>query len=467
MLRSLLFGATALAASAAALDPIVVKNQEFINNSTGKRFDIVGVDYQPGGQSGYNANSGQDPLTDETTCLRDAALMQMLGVNTIRVYNLNSTGKHDMCASIFNSVGIYMLIDVNTPDLSIHQVDPGSSYTSGYLSEVFGMIEAFRNYPNTLGFFSANELINNDQSSGADPPYIRAVTRDMKQYIQARGGRQIPVGYSAAQVQNILVDTSNYIQCAINGDASDMSRSDFFGLNDYQWCGQNTFQGSGYETLVGWYSNTSIPVFFSEYGCNKVLPRTFQEVGTIYSQEMSILSGGLVYQWTQDTSNYGLVNINDNNTLSLLSDFNALKSQLSKIDQNVITSTNQSATAVKPPTCGASLISGTAFNNSFNIPPAPSGASSMIKNGIQNPNKGSVVSVTATSVSMTVYQTNGAPLQNLAISMIPGANVPGATGSSGGSSSSSTKNASPSVRPGEMGAALSALVFVLGLLGLY
>jgi len=35
--------------------------------------------------------------------------------------------------------------------------------------------------------------------------------------MQARGGRQVPVGYSAADVREILVSTSNYLQCTIGG----------------------------------------------------------------------------------------------------------------------------------------------------------------------------------------------------------------------------------------------------------
>lgn len=34
--------------------------------------------YQPGGSSGFNAK--KDPLSDKDACLRDAALMQNLGV---------------------------------------------------------------------------------------------------------------------------------------------------------------------------------------------------------------------------------------------------------------------------------------------------------------------------------------------------------------------------------------------------
>lgn len=38
---------------------------------------------------------------------------------------------------------------------------------------------------------------------------------------------------------------------------------------------------SGYNQLVGLFSNYSAPLFFSEYGCNLVEPRLFTEVGSI------------------------------------------------------------------------------------------------------------------------------------------------------------------------------------------
>lgn len=71
--------------------------------------------YQPGGSAGFKPESGIDPLSNGTECLRDAALMQQLGVNAIRVYNLDPALNHDDCASIFNAVGIYLILDVNSP----------------------------------------------------------------------------------------------------------------------------------------------------------------------------------------------------------------------------------------------------------------------------------------------------------------------------------------------------------------
>ena len=233
--------------------------------------------------------------------MRDAALMQTLGINTIRVYNLDPSLDHNLCASIFNAVGIYMLLDVNSPlpNESLNPKDLKNSYNLDYLKRVFAVVEAFNNFPNTLGFFGANEVLN-DIPSGEDvPPYIRAVTRDLKNYIAKHSPRTLPVGYSAADVREILADSWAYLGCALGGSSPDKSKIDFFGLNSYSWCGGDAnFQTAGYDILVSQFSNTTIPVFFSEYGCNKVLPRVFDEVQALYGPQMSsVMSGGLVYEY--------------------------------------------------------------------------------------------------------------------------------------------------------------------------
>lgn len=208
-----------------------------------------------------------------------------------------------MCASIFNAVGIYLLLDVNSPlpNESLNPGDLASSYNSAYLNRVFGVVEAFKNYPNVLGFFSGNEVMQNVGQGANVPPYVRAVTRDLKNYIAKNSPRNIPVGYSAADVRDILADSFAYLSCTINGQSSDMSRIDFFGLNSYSWCGDVTFQEAGYDKLVEMFSNTTIPVFFSEYGCNKVQPRQFFEVQALYGVNMTgVMSGGIIYEYVQE-----------------------------------------------------------------------------------------------------------------------------------------------------------------------
>ena len=143
-----------------AVQNVKVQGADFVNNVTSNRFKIIGVAYQPGGSDEF-AN-GNDPLSNGTLCLRDAALMQSLGVNTIRVYNVDPTLNHDDCISIFNAVGIYMLLDVNSPlpNQSLNPGDLAGRYSSTYLNHIFSVVVAFHNYPNVLGFFSGNEVMN-------------------------------------------------------------------------------------------------------------------------------------------------------------------------------------------------------------------------------------------------------------------------------------------------------------------
>jgi hypothetical protein len=92
---------------------------------------------------------------------------------------------------------------------------------------------------------------------------VQAVQRDLKNYIKKHASRTIPVGYSAADVREILQDTWAYMQCSHDDDASS---SDFFGLNSYSWCGADaTLQTSGYQDLANLFNQSAIPVFVSPH----------------------------------------------------------------------------------------------------------------------------------------------------------------------------------------------------------
>ncbi|KAK6440747.1 Glycolipid anchored surface protein 4 precursor [Oleoguttula sp. CCFEE 5521] len=459
-------GMLALALSATflsvhALNPIIVQEQEFIDSVTNQRFMVLGVDYQPGGQGAYNPVNTADPLSNGTICLRDAALMQNLGVNTIRSYNVDPALSHDECASIFNMAGIYMILDVNSPlgGQSIDRADPASTYNTAYLSHIFGVVEAFKSYPNTLGFFAGNEIINSNTTATQNPQYIRAVQRDLKNYISAHASRPIPVGYSAADIREVLQDTWAYLQCDNSANGTDISRSDFFGLNSYSWCGSgSSFQTSGYDQLVAIFSNTTIPVFFSEYGCNDPQPRVFDEVTTLYGPEMTVMSGGLVYEWTQETANYGIITTFPNDSAQLRGDYDALEGKYSQLNLTLIESRNSTATNLQPPKCNSNLISADGFSTNFDIPSAPDGADALIAAGISTPPTGSIVFVTQTAVQVQVLASNGAMISGLSITSASGANKPGDGSLQTGALSRTTSGAASST--GGVAAATSSAAAV-------
>ena len=195
-----------------------------------------------------------DPIADVNGCKRDIAEFKKLGINTVRVYTVDNTMNHDACMSALADAGIYLVLDVNTPKYSLNRADPSSSYNDVYLQNVFATIDAFAKYDNTLAFFSGNEVIN-DAGSTQAAPYVKAVTRDMRQYIGTRGYRKIPVGYSAADVSENRKEMAEYMNCG-----SDDERSDFFAFNDYSWCDPSSFTTSGWDQKVKNFTDYSIPL---------------------------------------------------------------------------------------------------------------------------------------------------------------------------------------------------------------
>lgn len=234
----------------------------------------------------------------------------------------------------------------------------------------------------------------------------------MKDYIARHASRHIPVGYSAADVRPILMDTAHYMSCELKNSTS--SRSDFFGLNSYSWCGHSSYTISGYDILTSDLSSVSLPVFFSEYGCNLVRPRTFDEVGALYGEDMSrAFSGGLVYEYSQEQNQYGLVKINDNGTVTLLIDYDYLREQYEKLDINRIQSVNSLQTSIEPQECSHSLLNTTAFLNSFDLPTRPSKVQDMIDHGLSKANTGKLVPVKSTTIPETVYNHQGEVLKGI------------------------------------------------------
>lgn len=57
-----------------AVNPIIIKGNHFMDSITGERFMIIGLAYQPRGESGYDPRSGRDTLTDGPACMRGVLL---------------------------------------------------------------------------------------------------------------------------------------------------------------------------------------------------------------------------------------------------------------------------------------------------------------------------------------------------------------------------------------------------------
>jgi len=350
--------------SSSSLTAITVKGNAFFQGTN--RFYIRGVDYQPGGSSKL-----VDPIADETSCTRDIAEFKKLGINTVRIYTVDNTANHDACMSALAAAGIYLVLDVNTPLYSLNRATPAPSYNTVYLQNIFATIDAFANYTNTLAFFSGNEVINDDTTTSA-APYVKAVTRDMRQYIGSQGYRQVPVGYSAADVDSNRLEMAQYMNCG-----TDDERSDFFAFNDYSWCDPSSFQISGWDQKVKNFTGYGLPIFLSEYGCN-TNTRKFEEVAALYNTEMtSVYSGGLVYEYSEEGSNYGLVTISTSGTVTEGADFTSLKTAFAG-------TANPTGDGGYNSTGGASGCPAQSSNwnvTSDALPAIPSGAAALMKKG--------------------------------------------------------------------------------------
>ncbi|CAI6298854.1 unnamed protein product [Periconia digitata] len=313
----------AVVAAKGSLTPIEVKGNAFWKGT--ERFYVRGVAYQPGG-----AADAKDPLLDLESLKRDVDNFKKLGINTIRIYTIDNSKNHDEGMKMLDDAGIYLALDANTPKYSLNRENEDTlraSYNEEYLRSVFATVDAFQDYSNLMVFFSGNEVINAKNNSNA-APFIKAVTRDMKQYISNRSPRTIPVGYSAADVSEIIEQQALYFDCG-----TDDERADFFAFNDYSWCDfedkLQTFEGAGWKTKMETYKDFPRPIFLSEHGC--IEPnRQWGEVAAIYSDKMSsVYSGGLAYEYTVEPNGYGIVDLKDG-SIETNEDFDSLKEAYSK-----------------------------------------------------------------------------------------------------------------------------------------
>ncbi|KAK3323772.1 Glucanosyltransferase-domain-containing protein [Cercophora scortea] len=284
---------------AVSITPVTATGNAFFVGK--ERFYIRGIAYQPGGSA-----ANIDPLAEPDVCLQDIEKFKDLGVNVVRVYSTDNSKDHTECMNALAEAGIYVALDANNPLYSINREKPAPSYNADYLQNVFATIDEFIKYDNTFAFFSGNEVIHDLANTTLSARFVKATTRDMRQYIRERGYRKALVGYSAADVSSNRMQTAAYFNCG-----SEDERSDFFAFNDYSWCNTN-LQISGWDKKVQNFTGYGLPIFLSEYGCT-ANGRDFGEIKALMSSDMSsVYSGGLMYEYTMEANNFGIVQIPKN-----------------------------------------------------------------------------------------------------------------------------------------------------------
>jgi hypothetical protein len=359
-----------------------------------------------------------DPLVDIKQCNLDATSMAAIGTNSIRVYHVNPYANHDGCMEIFSKHGIYVWLDLDTFNTSIQQTSP--TWNADQFVSFTKVMDVFQAYDNLAGFWIGNEIINTIAGSSS-APYIKAAVADMKSYLAVKKYRQIPVGYSAADIAELRPALQNYLAC---GDDQKQS-IDFFGLNSYEWCGQATYETSGYSNLQVMAQGYNIPIFFSETGCNVGGERTFADQAAIFGPNMvHTWSGAIVYEWVQEANNYGLVTYGNGQIyqgqapVPIQPDYNNLMGQWKGITPPGVAEAAY-APSYSAPACPASTAGRWLVNGN---PPLPTLGSAIINAAAQNtpapmaPALAAQTSVAPTSTASTSAASNPAnavPSQSL------------------------------------------------------
>ena len=225
-------------------------------------------------------------------------MLQELQTNTIRVYAINPDEDHTQCMQALTDAGIYVIADLSEPLTSIKRDAP--RWDTPLYKRYTAVVDLLSQYTNTIGFFAGNE-VSNEMSNTNASAFVKAAVRDMKKYIKDKGYRPMGVGYATNDDQEIRSDMEAYFNCGPPEESID-----FWGYNIYSWCGDSSYQESGFDQRTLEFSKYTVPVFFAEYGCNQVQPRKFTEVGALYGDQMTpVWSGGIVYMYFQEANNYG------------------------------------------------------------------------------------------------------------------------------------------------------------------
>lgn len=358
-----LLSSTVSAQGDSKVPDIVIKGNKFFYSNNGTQFFMRGIAYQQELANATAETTFSDPLADPDACKRDLPYLTALRTNVLRVYAVDTTKNHDECINLFAENGIYIVADLSEPGLSINRDSP--EWSVDLYNRYTQVVDELQVYPNVLGFFAGNEVTNNKTNTDASP-FVKAAIRDVKAYIKEKGYRQIPVGYSTnddAETRDYLAD---YFDCGSREEAAD-----FYGYNMYEWCGNKVdFESSGYQERTEEFANYTIPVFFSEYGCNVPQPREFNDVPSLYSDNMTdVWSGGIVYMYFEEANNYGLVSIEADGSVSTLPDYNQYSTKINKVNPTGVNSASFTPTNTVARDCPASTLK--AWKAASSLPPTP------------------------------------------------------------------------------------------------
>ncbi|KAL8645118.1 MAG: hypothetical protein Q9210_006885 [Variospora velana] len=332
---------------AIAATPVISAVGSKFFTSDGDQFYIKGIAYQL---------IPTDPLVDTDQCTRDAKQMQDLGANAIRVYHVDPTADHKGCMDAFADVGIYLFVDLDDFPTQIQPTTP--SWNQSQFTAFSAVLDEFQKYPNTAGVFVGNEVLTTE--------FFHA-----------------GLIVCSADVPGLRPMLQNYLACGGN----DAERAEFYSLNVYEWCGESSYEGSGYSELEQNATGYNIPIFVSETGCREPRPRLFGDQASILGEDMAdTWSGTMVYEWIQETNDYGLISYGpmvdpkvstealdgyprSGTPTTVSPDYGNLKSQWATLSPSGVKLSAYSASAsISPPACPTSTEGGWIVNGNAPLP---------------------------------------------------------------------------------------------------
>lgn len=182
-----------------------------------------------------------------------------------------------------------------------------------------------------------------------------------------------------------------------------------------------------------------VPVFFSEDGCNLVRPRTFSDLAAVYGPEMTpILSGSIIYEWTQEVNDYGIIQypdtcIQDDTSvpvgipIPLQPEFDNLKSAWAAASPSSIAETDYKPSTVVV-ACPATTSGTWTIDGDAELPETPGNLTANKPESFSFTGTLSAVAVDSVGITVSVYQSGTSGI------------LPTATGGSGSTASAGTSS---------------------------
>ncbi|MEM9023148.1 MAG: hypothetical protein AAGB22_05375, partial [Bacteroidota bacterium] len=270
----------------------------------------------------YQPTNDVDPISDDnlstiTALVADGGDWNVLGINAIRVYQVDPDKSHDQVMKLLKDSGIYVMIGCVNSSVAMPR---DGSYPCAVLDRCKAVVDAFKGYDNLLAFSVSNEVLDSpgQQSTAAA---VKALVRDTKAYIASNASRAIPVGLAMRDVRSYTWPAAKYYTCGATTD-----RVDFIAYNVYVWCAPQdatnfTGQIDAYYKLYDFFKEFPVPVFWGEHGCMNQGIREWKQIPYLYGAKeiysapspgtkynmADVISGGFAFRYIMHSEGFGLV----------------------------------------------------------------------------------------------------------------------------------------------------------------